>query len=63
MTHKERAVTALTLGQPDYVPTFELEYQLADLKFGKDFLMREALAKLSGAERERAVLEKRRVYG
>ena len=67
MTHKERAVTALTLGQPDYVPTFELEYQLADLKFGKDFLMREALAKLSGAERERAVLENAeymvKVYG
>lgn len=57
MTDRQRAITALTLGQPDYVPTFELEYQLADIKFGKDFLMREQLAGLSAAERERAILE------
>ena len=37
MTHRERAILALTLRQPDYVPTFELEYQLADLELGKDF--------------------------
>ena len=35
MTHKERAIAALTRQIPDRVPTFELEYQLAEEMFGK----------------------------
>ena len=57
MTHRERAVMALTLQQPDYVPTFELEYQLADKVFGKDFLTEEQLKGLSPKETEKAVKE------
>ncbi|MBO5415516.1 MAG: hypothetical protein J6A83_02655 [Clostridia bacterium] len=33
-TPAERAITALTLGQPDEVPTFELEFQLGEEMFG-----------------------------
>ncbi len=35
MIPKERATTALTLGIPDEVPTFELEFQLAEEFFGR----------------------------
>jgi len=37
MTPKQRFITALELGQPDQVPTFELEFQLAPQLLGKDF--------------------------
>ncbi len=57
MTHKERAILALTRQQPDYVPTFELEYQLEDLVFGKSFLRQDDLKDMSSAEQEKAVLE------
>lgn len=57
MTHRERAVMALTLQQPDYVPTFELEYQLAPKRFGKDFLTEEGLKGLSQKETEKALAE------
>ena len=35
MTPKERAVAALNLQTPDMVPTFELEFQLAEEMFGR----------------------------
>ncbi len=57
MTHRERAIMALTLQQPDYVPTFELEYQLADKVFGKDFLAEDQLKGLSPKETEKAIKE------
>ncbi|GHU03523.1 hypothetical protein FACS1894147_07590 [Spirochaetia bacterium] len=57
MTHKERASIALSGGTPDYVPTFELEYQLADEVFGKPFLNQEGLKNLSPKEKERAIKE------
>lgn len=38
MTPAERAITALTLGIPDEVPTFELEYQLEEIVFGRKFI-------------------------
>jgi uroporphyrinogen decarboxylase len=57
MTHKERASIALNCGVPDYVPTFELEYQLADEVFGKRFLNHEDLANRSPKEKERAIKE------
>ncbi len=34
MTPAERAICALTLGQPDEIPTFELEFQLSEEFFG-----------------------------
>jgi uroporphyrinogen decarboxylase len=57
MTHKERAAIALNGGIPDYVPTFELEYQLAEEVFGKRFLYSSDLKNLSLKEREKAVKE------
>ncbi len=50
MTHRERAIAALEYRVPDYVPTFELEYQLAPEMFGKDFLREGDLAGLSQSE-------------
>ena len=50
MTHRERAITALECRVPDYVPTFELEYQLAPLMFGHDFLYSHQLNGLSQKE-------------
>lgn len=37
MMHKERAILALEGGQPDYVPTFELAFQLTEEAFGRRF--------------------------
>ena len=34
MTPAERAKCALTLGKPDEIPTFELEFQLSEEFFG-----------------------------
>jgi len=41
MTPKQRAIAALTLQQPDQVPTFELEFQLEKEVFGCDFFPKE----------------------
>lgn len=38
MTPKERAIAALILKQPDYVPTMELEFQLTEEMFGEKYL-------------------------
>lgn len=38
MTPKERAIKALTLQQPDYVPTMELEFQLTEEMFGESYM-------------------------
>ncbi len=60
MTPADRARCALELGIPDEVPTFELEFQLADLMFGRPLmtpeLASEQLEKLDAPERERAVI-------
>ena len=37
LTHKERAVMALEGNQPDYVPTFEMAFQLTEEAFGTCF--------------------------
>jgi len=59
MTPKERAIAALTLKQPDQVPTFELEFQLAEEMFGKSLapgvLHPTEINKLSPLEREHAL--------
>ena len=60
MTPKERAVTALTLGIPDEVPTFELEFQLEKEMFGRPFLPEcltpPAIYRLSRAEWELSLI-------
>ena len=57
-TPAERARTALTLGQPDEVPTFELEFQLSEELFGYSLwdarLTPENYQKMSQAEIEKA---------
>jgi uroporphyrinogen decarboxylase len=57
MTPRERAVAALTLKVPDFVPTFELEYQLEDEVFGKPFLREKDLEGKSEKEREKMLRE------
>ena len=61
MTHKERAIKALTLQVPDFVPTFELEFQLAEEMFGKklvpDSLNEKDLSQLSEKEQDRQLYE------
>ena len=53
MTHRERMITALTLGTPDRVPTMELEFQLGPELVGRDFLREEDLKNASPKEVER----------
>lgn len=61
MTPKQRAITALNLGQPDQVPTFELEFQLEEEMFGKKFipddLTPEVMASMGSAEKEKRIYE------
>lgn len=65
-TPAERARTALTLGQPDEVPTFELEFQLPEELFGLSFrderLEPENRGKLSEAEIEKAAIDLADIY-
>ncbi|NPV79431.1 MAG: hypothetical protein HPY52_04015 [Firmicutes bacterium] len=53
MTPKERAIIALTLGQPDYVPTMELEFQLVEELFGESYYTGEEVAQ--GKSREEII--------
>ena len=50
MTHRDRAACVLNCGIPDRIPTFELEYQLAPLMFGHDFLYSHKLTGLTQKE-------------
>lgn len=67
MTHRERMITALTLGTPDYVPTMELEFQLSPELFGRDFLREDDLKNASPKEIDRMIAENAeymlKVYG
>lgn len=57
MTSKQRMATALNLGIPDRVPTFELEFQLSEELLGKPFLTENDLKGLSEAEVDRRIAE------
>ena len=57
MTSKERMATALKLGIPDRVPTFELEFQLSEELMGKPFLTEHELEGLSASEVNRKIAE------
>lgn len=60
-TPAKRAICALGLGQPDEVPTFELEYQLSEEMFGyplaDERLGRSVIETLSEKELERAAYD------
>ncbi len=70
-TPAKRARTALTLGKPDEIPTFELEFQLSEEFFGYPLwdsrFDRGSIEKLSAAELEAAAVDLAdryaRVYG
>ena len=66
MTPAERAICALTLGTPDEVPTFELEFQLEREMFGKPFtpdaFKKENYEKLSMLEKEKLIDETAAYY-
>ncbi len=70
-TPARRAITALTLGKPDQIPTFELEFQISQELFGYPLddprLHGKERAKLSSAELEKAAYsladKYARVYG
>lgn len=61
MTPRERAICALELGQPDQVPTFELEFQLEEEMFGKKFIPADLspkdLANMSQREKESRIYD------
>lgn len=53
MTPKQRAITALKLGQPEgLVPTFELEFQLTQELLGREFYVGSVWQKATAKERE-----------
>lgn len=52
MKNRERAIMTLERKIPDYVPTFELEYQLEDVVFGGKYLREDDLKGLSPKEKE-----------
>jgi len=58
-TPAKRAICALNLGQPDEIPTFELEYQLAPQMFGYEILgiPQENFKNMTNAELERAMYD------
>ena len=55
MTPKQRFACALELGTPDRVPTFELEFQLAQELVGQEFLHEQDLKGLSPKETDIAL--------
>ncbi|MDD3093926.1 MAG: hypothetical protein PHV04_07340, partial [Clostridia bacterium] len=57
MIPRDRAVTALSGGIPDEIPTFELEFQLSMELLGKEFLKQEELNKMSSKEKDIALHE------
>ena len=57
MTPRQRMAIALNLGIPDRVPTFELEFQLAEELMGKPFLTEKDLKGDSPQEQERKIAE------
>lgn len=57
MTPAQRAVAAFELREPDFVPTFELEFQPTDELLGRRPVTSEDLKRASKAERERLLSE------
>lgn len=62
MKPKERAILALNLKQPDVVPTFELEFQLTEEYFGKNFHTKQEWEKATEKEKEKFIEENVLLY-
>jgi len=62
MTHKQRAICALTGGTPDYVPTMELVFHITQEVFGRDWYWPPQLEAAAGAERERMLRHNAALY-
>ena len=62
LTPKQNAIAALEMRVPEYIPTFELEFQLEEEFFGERFyddsIAPETLAKLTPLEKEKAICKK-----
>lgn len=63
MNSRERFVTAITFNEPDRPPHFEEIFELTEEAFGQRFPAGEAIAKATGAERERLLAECVEIYG
>lgn len=63
MTPRERLIAAFELRQPDdIVPTFELQFQLAEELLGKKHVSQEQLDQATGVERDRLLHENAELY-
>ena len=62
MTPKERAITALSLKQPDEVPTWEAVFFATKEAFGEEFIPANNWAGLTPAERDAAAGHNARLY-
>ena len=62
LTPKERAIMALSLKEPDWVPTFELEFQLTQELLGKDYLTQEMLERAPASQRDRLLKENAELF-
>lgn len=63
LTPRERAIAAFNLREPDdIVPTFELQFQLAEWLLGKRHITREELENASGAEYDRLLHKNAELY-
>ena len=62
MTPRERIIAAFNLKQPDIVPTFELQFQLAEELLGKKHVSQEQLDNAAGAEREKLIRQEAELY-
>jgi len=63
MTPRERAVAAFELREPDdIVPTFELQFQLAEALLGRRHISQDELDKAVGKERERLLRQNAELY-
>jgi len=63
MTPKERLIAAFNLKEPDdIVPTFELQFQLAEELLGKKHVTQEQLDAAEGEERDRLLHENAELY-
>lgn len=62
LTHKQRAIMALEGQQPDYVPTFELAFQLTEEAFGLSFYEGQEHNALPAKDRLALCRENARLY-
>lgn len=62
LTHRERAILALEKKQADYVPTFELDFQITEEAFGKSFYQGAEHDELTEEDRKELCLKNAKLY-